>query len=93
MSLYDTQTLKYIQESTSQEKLNTLRPELLREIHRVRAVVVFLKSIDLQDTRDLPEEFNYWTDVLSDAGDNLKEILDVFTGAQTPNPPGDVEKL
>ena len=27
MSLYDTQTLKYIQESTPQEKLNTLRPE------------------------------------------------------------------
>jgi len=93
MSLYDTQTLKYIQESTPQEKLNTLRPELLREIHRVRAVVAFLKSIDLQDTRNLPEEFNYWADVLSDAGDNLKEILDVFTETQIPNPPGDVEKM
>jgi hypothetical protein len=92
MSLYDAQMLKDIKESTPQEKLNTLRPELLREIHRIHAVVAFLKSIDLQGTKNLPEELNYWTEALSGASDNLEEIIDAFTWAQTPNPFGDVEK-
>jgi hypothetical protein len=87
MSLYDSLMLKDIQDSTPQVKLNTLRPELLREIHRVRAVVAFLKSIDLLETKNLPEELSYWTDVLSDASDNLKEILDVFTGAKNSKSP------
>ena len=84
MPLYDDYTLKVLRESSPEQKLNGLRHDMLRESHQIRAVLIFLKSIDSESVKNLPEDFNYWIDILSQTSDNVLEILEVFTGAEKP---------
>ncbi|HZY44149.1 MAG TPA: hypothetical protein VFF70_05290 [Anaerolineae bacterium] len=69
---------------TPEERLNILRLELLRPIVTVQSVTKLLTEIDCEGIKHVPdharpEEFDRLIQWLSEAGDDLKGILDAMT--------------
>ncbi len=78
MSEYN--SLKRFREYSPDQKLQILRHEMLGHIATVRGYTHLLKQIDPEIMKVLPEDFTRWIDNLSNAGDDLYEILEALTG-------------
>jgi hypothetical protein len=78
MSLY-ANLRKQFKDASPELKLNVLRYEMIPPIDAVRGISAVLKQIDPDIIRGLPEEFRYFVDTLSKAGDDLRSILDALT--------------
>ena len=70
---------EYWRSLPTEEKLNSLRNEMVSSIDSIRIIATMLKSIDLEKTKGLPDQFGFWVNSLEKAGDHLKDTLDLFT--------------
>ena len=83
MAIYD-ELRKHCGDSSAEQKLRILRRELLRPIVTVQTASALLKQIDADVVKGLPEnispeEFDHVINWLSEAGCDLKQILDALT--------------
>ncbi len=64
-----------------EQKLAILRMEMLNPMSVIRGYSRIIKERVTPDTTaDLPNEFVDWIDRVIEAGDNLKELLEVLSG-------------
>lgn len=79
MSKYD--SLKPCTNMPPEQKLAILRSEMLNPISVIRGYSRIIKERVTPDTTEgLPNEFVNWIDRVIEAGDDLKELLEVLSG-------------
>ena len=79
MAKWTNQQLEYLRTATPDQKLKILQIEMVTPLEVVRGVATILKGIDSSTAQGLPEKFEYMIDILAQAGDDLKALLDTAT--------------
>lgn len=77
MTKYD--NLMQFRNAGSAQKLAILRTEMSMPISTIQGYAHLLKQIDPKAVNGLPEDFGGWIDALIEAGDDLKELLEILT--------------
>lgn len=79
MTLYKELREQYGQ-SSCEDKLKTLRYEMIPNISAVLAYAALLqKQVDPNAVQGLPDNFSEWLEGVTKAGGNLRDILDALT--------------
>jgi hypothetical protein len=78
MSLY-TDLRTQFGHASAETKLPILRVELLTEISSIQAAAALLKRADVQSSSMTAHDLSHVLDVLDQASNNLRDILDALT--------------
>ena len=77
------ESLKQFRDVNAEQKLAILRSEMLTPISAVRGFAAVIKEqVRPEVLKGLPDDFEVWIGKIMEAGDELKEILDILTRDQ-----------
>lgn len=71
--------MKHLPELSAEQKLQALRSDSLTLIIAIASIAALLGTVDTEETKSLPEEFNDWIQRLNEKVHNLRETLDKYT--------------
>ena len=78
MSKYD--QLKQYRDRSPEERLAALRSEMLTPIGTIHGYSRIIKDhLDKGKIEGVPNDFNHWIDRITEASENLREILEILT--------------
>lgn len=77
---------KYLRELKADEKLPLLYHDLISLVDTVRGIAKVLRLIDSKSIRGLPDNFDFYINSLSRAGDQLKDVLALYMDSPANGP-------
>jgi signal transduction histidine kinase len=76
----DEGTRVFFRESSPEQKLQILRHEMITPIAAIQGTAKLLRRMDLRVVEGSAGELEFLLDTLAEAGNHLKDVLDMLTG-------------